>query len=142
MLPTTVAILIALFSIQSRGSGTIGRAFGPVMVLWFAVMRSSASGAYGTPAVLLALDPRLAIACCPRRHARFAVLGGVFLCVTGAEALYADMGHSAPNPFGLPGMQSYFQAWSNYTGQAAIVLTEGVTADKSSTGFAHRHRCS
>src|SRR5882672_3988283 len=63
VLPTTVAILIALFSIQSRGSGTIGRAFGPVMVLWFAVIAILGLwGIWRHPAVLLALDPRLAIA--------------------------------------------------------------------------------
>jgi KUP system potassium uptake protein len=132
VLPTAVAILIALFSIQWRGSGSIGRAFGPVMLLWFSVM--AALGIFGIwrhPTVLLAFDPRWAISYlfAGGWHA-FAVLGGVFLCVTGAEALYADMGHFGAGPIRL--------AWNgvvlpslvlNYAGQAAIVLTEGVTSD-------------
>jgi KUP system potassium uptake protein len=132
VLPTTVAILIALFSIQSRGSGTIGRAFGPVMVLWFAVIAILGLwGIWRHPAVLLALDPRLAIAYlfAGGMHA-FAVLGGVFLCVTGAEALYADMGHFGAKPIRLAWYAIVFPSLVlNYTGQAAIVLTEGVTAD-------------
>jgi KUP system potassium uptake protein len=132
VLPTTVAILIALFSIQSRGSGTIGRAFGPVMVLWFAVIAILGLwGIWRHPAVLLALDPRLAIAYLSAggMHA-FAVLGGVFLCVTGAEALYADMGHFGAKPIRLAWYAIVFPSLVlNYTGQAAIVLTEGVTAD-------------
>jgi KUP system potassium uptake protein len=132
VLPTTVAILIALFSIQSRGSGTIGRAFGPVMVLWFAVIAILGLwGIWRHPAVLLALDPRLAIAYLSAgdMHA-FAVLGGVFLCVTGAEALYADMGHFGARPIRLAWYAIVFPSLVlNYTGQAAIVLTEGVTAD-------------
>jgi KUP system potassium uptake protein len=132
VLPTTVAILIALFSIQSRGSATIGRAFGPVMVLWFAVIAILGLwGIWRHPAVLLALDPRLAIAYLSAggMHA-FAVLGGVFLCVTGAEALYADMGHFGAKPIRLAWYAIVFPSLVlNYTGQAAIVLTEGVTAD-------------
>jgi KUP system potassium uptake protein len=132
VLPTAVAILIGLFAIQSRGSATIGRAFGPVMVLWFVVI--ALLGIWGIsqhPAVLRALDPRLAIVYLSEGgfHA-FAVLGGVFLCVTGAEALYADMGHFGAKPIRLAWHALVFPSLVlNYTGQAAIVLTEGVTAD-------------
>ncbi len=101
-------------------------------VLWFAVIAILGLwGIWRHPAVLLALDPRLAIAYLSAggMHA-FAVLGGVFLCVTGAEALYADMGHFGAKPIRLAWYAIVFPSLVlNYTGQAAIVLTEGVTAD-------------
>src|SRR5215467_13995360 len=132
VLPTAVAILIALFAIQSRGSGNIGRAFGPVMTLWFVII--ALLGIWGIarhPAVLSALDPRHAIDYLAegRWHA-FAVLGGVFLCVTGAEALYADMGHFGARPIRFAWYGVVFPSLVlNYMGQAAIVLADGVTAD-------------
>ena len=132
VLPSAVAILIALFAIQSRGSGNIGRAFGPVMTLWFVII--ALLGIWGIarhPAVLSALDPRHAIDYLAegRWHA-FAVLGGVFLCVTGAEALYADMGHFGARPIRFAWYGVVFPSLVlNYMGQAAIVLADGVTSD-------------
>ena len=132
VVPTAVTILIALFAIQSQGTARIGHAFGPVMAAWFASI--ALLGIWGItkhPAVLLGLDPRYAISYLNHDGLKaFAVLGGVFLCVTGAEALYADMGHFGARPIRL--------AWSaivlpslalNYAGQAAIVLADGVTTD-------------
>ncbi|MBO0756739.1 MAG: KUP/HAK/KT family potassium transporter, partial [Bradyrhizobiaceae bacterium] len=132
VLPTAVVILVILFSIQSRGSGSIGRAFGPVMLLWFLMI--AALGIFGIwrhPTVLTALNPLWAISYLFHGgwHA-FVVLGGVFLCVTGAEALYADMGHFGARPIRLAWSGVVFPSLAlNYAGQAAIVLTEGVTSD-------------
>jgi KUP system potassium uptake protein len=132
VLPAAVVILLILFGIQSRGSGSIGRAFGPVMLLWFVVM--AVLGIFGIwrhPTVLSALNPLWAISYLFEGgwHA-FAVLGGVFLCVTGAEALYADMGHFGAKPIRLAWNAVVFPSLAlNYAGQAAIVLTEGVNSD-------------
>ena len=87
VVPTAVTILIALFAIQSQGTARIGHAFGPVMAAWFASI--ALLGIWGItkhPAVLLGLDPRYAISYLNHDGLKaFAVLGGVFLCVTGAE---------------------------------------------------------
>jgi KUP system potassium uptake protein len=132
VVPMAVAILIALFAIQSQGTARIGQAFGPVMAAWFATI--ALLGIWGIakhPAVLLGLDPRYAISYLAHDGFKgFAVLGGVFLCVTGAEALYADMGHFGARPIRLAWSAIVFPSLVlNYAGQAAIVLDQGVTAD-------------
>jgi KUP system potassium uptake protein len=132
VLPAAVAVLIGLFAIQPQGTANIGKAFGPIMAFWFVVI--GALGVWGIaqhPAVLWALDPRHGIEYLFSGGATsFLVLGGVFLCVTGAEALYADMGHLGATPIRL--------AWSglvfpclvlNYAGQGALVLGGAPTAD-------------
>jgi KUP system potassium uptake protein len=132
VLPMTVAILIALFAIQSQGTAKIGRAFGPVMAAWFAVIAVlGLVGILRHPSVLLAIDPRYAISYLAHGGATaFAVLGGVFLCVTGAEALYADMGHFGARPIRIAWSAVVFPSLIlNYAGQAAVVITEGMTAD-------------
>jgi KUP system potassium uptake protein len=95
VLPLAVLILVALFAVQPQGTARIGRAFGPIMALWFAVI--ALLGIWGIsqhPSVLIAIDPRYGLSYLTSGGAvGFLVLGGVFLCVTGAEALYADMGH-------------------------------------------------
>src|SRR6516164_1330412 len=95
VLPLSVLILVALFAIQPQGTSRIGRTFGPIMALWFASI--ALLGIWGIsryPSVLIAIDPRHALGYLISGGAMgFLVLGGVFLCVTGAEALYADMGH-------------------------------------------------
>jgi KUP system potassium uptake protein len=132
VVPTAVAILVALFAVQSQGTARIGHAFGPVMATWFATM--AVLGIWGIakhPGVLLGLDPRYAVSYLAHEGFKgFAVLGGVFLCVTGAEALYADMGHFGAKPIRLAWSAVVFPSLAlNYAGQAAIVLEEGVTAD-------------
>ena len=132
VVPMAVAILIALFAIQSQGTARIGQAFGPVMAAWFVTI--ALLGIWGIakhPAVLLGLDPRYAISYLAHDGFKgFAVLGGVFLCVTGAEALYADMGHFGARPIRLAWSAIVFPSLVlNYAGQAAIVLDQGVTAD-------------
>jgi KUP system potassium uptake protein len=100
VMPITVAILVALFAAQRFGTETIGRAFGPIMLLWFAVIAAlGISGIAHHPGVLAALDPRLGMRFLESRTITgFLVLGGVFLCITGGEALYADMGHFGKGP--------------------------------------------
>jgi KUP system potassium uptake protein len=125
VLPGAVIILIALFCLQQRGTGTIGQLFGPIMLAWFAVI-----GLLGLvavirqPIVLTAIDPRHAARLLAHgRWSDFAVLGGVFLAITGGEALYADMGHVGRNAiriswYGivLPGLLL------NYAGQTALLF--------------------
>ncbi len=132
VLPLSVAVLLALFLVQPLGTARIGRAFGPVMALWFVTI--AVLGVLGVarhPAVLWALSPRYAFEYLRHGgHAAFAVLGGVFLCVTGAEALYADMGHFGARPIKLSwGALVFPSLVLNYAGQGAIVLagvpTEG-----------------
>ena len=95
-----VAILLGLFAVQSRGTAQIAKAFGPVMLLWFVVI--AALGVVGIsryPAVIAAVDPRYGIALLTGHGwSGIAVLGGVFLAMTGGEAMYADMGHIGRNP--------------------------------------------
>lgn len=132
VLPCTVAILIALFVIQPLGTARIGRAFGPIMALWFAVI--AVLGVWGVaqhPSVLLALDPTRGLRYLFASGATgFLVLGGVFLCVTGAEALYADMGHFGRTPIRRAWTFVVFPSLLlNYAGQAAIVLEGAPTSD-------------
>jgi KUP system potassium uptake protein len=125
VVPAAVVILLALFSIQSRGTATIGQWFGPVMLVWFATI--AVLGLVGIakhPAVFAALDPAYGLSYLFSNGATgFLVLGAVFLCVTGAEALYADMGHFGSGPIKLAWFGVVFPSLIlNYAGQAALVL--------------------
>jgi KUP system potassium uptake protein len=122
-----VAILFALFAIQSRGTAQIAQAFGPVMLLWFAVI--AALGVVGIsryPAVVAAADPRYGIALLTGHGwSGIAVLGGVFLAMTGAEAMYADMGHIGRNPIRTSWYGIVLPALLlNYAGQVALFLDD------------------
>ncbi len=132
VLPAAVAVLVALFAVQPRGTGEIGKVFGPIMLTWFATI--ALLGVYGIaqhPGVLAGLSPTYAVAYLAHGGwTGFAILGGVFLCVTGAEALYADMGHFGKRPIWLSWFAVVFPALIiNYAGQAAIVLAGASTAD-------------
>ena len=98
ILPMTLAILVGLFAIQRRGTESIGRLFGPVMVTWFAVIGLlGAINIWAAPEILKAFNPVEGIGFVAANPVvGFAVMGGVFLALTGAEALYADMGHVGP----------------------------------------------
>ena len=127
IVPITIAVLVGLFAIQSRGTGAMGKLFGPVMVMWFIVL--AALGAVSiaqTPAVLAALDPRHALSFAWHSPGlTFLVLGAVFLALTGAEALYADMGHFGPKPIRLAWFGLVFPSLMiNYFGQGALVLRD------------------
>ena len=127
VLPISVVVILVLFAVQSRGTGSVGRVFGPIMAVWFLSI-----GLLGIweivqhPFVLLALSPSYAATLCLHHGLlAFVVLGSVVLCVTGAEALYADMGHF--------GREAIRIAWLffvlpclvlNYFGQGALLIAE------------------
>jgi KUP system potassium uptake protein len=125
VIPVTVAILLGLFALQRHGTAAVGRWFGPVILLWFAVLAvTGAMHISQQPQILEALDPRHAWAFLHERgwHV-FAAIGAIVLAITGAEALYADMGHFGRRPIQL--------AWNlivlpslalNYMGQGALLI--------------------
>ena len=126
VLPATAVILVALFAVQQQGTARIGQLFGPIMLVWFVII--ALLGLWGIaqhPAVLWALNPIVGL-----RYLfsgggiiTLLVVGGVFLCVTGAEALYADLGHFGRVPIRLAWSGVVFPALIlNYAGQAAYVL--------------------
>jgi KUP system potassium uptake protein len=132
VLPITVVILIALFAVQKKGTGAVGKVFGPVMLLWFVVIGvAGLLQVLAQPQVLAALDPRRAVLfLVEHRLQSLAVLGAVFLAFTGGEALYADMGHFGARPIrlawlfiALPGLVL------NYFGQGALVLANPAAID-------------
>lgn len=127
VLPLTIGILIGLFLIQSHGTARVGGLFGPVMIFWFGVLGIlGALSIARTPAILLALNPYYGGALIAASPAvGFVALGAVFLAVTGAEALYADMGHLGKRAirtawlfFALPALVL------NYFGQGAAILAD------------------
>jgi KUP system potassium uptake protein len=125
VVPAAVAILAVLFAVQPFGTARIGAAFGPVMLLWFVSI--AALGLWGIaqdPWVLLALNPLYGFHLLLHNgYGGFLVLGGIFLCVTGAEALYADMGHFGPRPIRFAWSWIVFPSLVlNYAGQCAIAL--------------------
>ena len=132
IVPITLVILVALFMVQRRGSDAIGRFFGPVMVAWFLVIGGAGLvSVLHNPGVLLAADPRHAVGFA--LHApgtAFVTLGSVFLAVTGAEALYADMGHFSRGSIRVDWFALVLPALLlNYAGQAALVLADPGTLD-------------
>jgi KUP system potassium uptake protein len=125
VVPTAVGILLVLFAVQPLGTSRIGTAFGPVMAVWFVTI--AALGLWGIaqdPSVFRALNPLYGLRLLADNGLKgFAVLGGIFLCVTGAEALYADMGHFGKRPIRAAWSGLVFPSLVlNYAGQAAIAL--------------------
>ena len=132
VLPISLAVIVVLFAVQWRGTASVGRVFGPVMALWFVTI-----GALGLteivrhPFVMLAMSPSYAVVLVLQyKSLAFVVLGAVVLCVTGAEALYADMGHFGPHPIRL--------SWTffvlpclvlNYFGQGALLIVHPKALD-------------
>jgi KUP system potassium uptake protein len=125
VLPITVAVLIGLFLIQRQGTGSVGRIFGPVMLGWFAILAvMGVSWIVREPRVLLAVDPSQAVRMLMQHQiGALAVLAGVFLTVTGGEALYADMGHFGKAPIRLGWICVVMPALlANYFGQGAMLI--------------------
>jgi KUP system potassium uptake protein len=125
VMPMAVLILITLFAAQRFGTEKIGRAFGPIMLLWFIVIGLlGVTGILRNPHVLAAVNPVHAVEFLARdRAVGFAVLGGVFLCITGAEALYADMGHLGRGPIRLSWYVIVLPALLlSYAGQTALLI--------------------
>ena len=132
VLPISVVVIIGLFAVQFRGTATMGRWFGPVMAVWFATIAAlGLVQIVAHPDILVALSPHYAIVLCSQHGwLVFVALGSVVLAVTGAEALYADMGHFGAAPIRF--------AWStfvlpclvlNYFGQGALVLADPATLE-------------
>jgi len=134
VLPATLVILFALFAVQPRGTASVARLFGPVCLVWFGAL--AALGLWhiaGNPGVLRAFSP-LWGADFLRTHPAiaFVVLGAVFLAVTGAEALYADLGHFGRRPIMAAWLALVFPALVlNYLGQGALVLSDPAAASDS-----------
>ena len=127
ILPITLGILIGLFLFQRHGTARVGALFGPIMVLWFAVL--AAFGAIGIvqhPAVLAAVNPLYGVNFLLGNSALgFFALGAVVLCITGAEALYADMGHFGARPIQYAWLGYVLPALLiNYFGQGALLLAD------------------
>ncbi len=124
--PVAILVLVALFSIQHRGTARVGKLFGPVMLLWFAVLAMLGVRAIiGMPAVLAAVNPLNALRFLTQNTLHgFLTLGAVFLVVTGGEALYADMGHFGKKPIRLAWFFLVLPALLlNYFGQGALLMT-------------------
>jgi KUP system potassium uptake protein len=126
VVPVTIAVLLVLFLIQSRGTATVGALFGPIMVVWFATIAiMGIPWILREPGVLLALNPFYgAEFLWTNGWHGYVVLGSVFLVVTGGEALYADMGHFGPYPIRLAWFSFVLPALViNYMGQGAMLLS-------------------
>jgi KUP system potassium uptake protein len=125
VIPITVAIIVVLFLFQRLGTGAVGRLFGPIMALWFTVLAAMGVRGIAThPAILKALSPTYAIGFLAGHFGTaFFSLTAVVLAVTGAEALYADMGHFGPAPIRRAWLVLVFPACIlNYLGQGALIL--------------------
>ena len=126
VIPITVLILIGLFAVQSHGTARVGAFFGPVMLLWFAILALlGLINMMKAPQVLAAFDPEYAMRFfATNRGHGFLVLGAVFLVMTGGEALYADMGHFGKLPIRLAWFTLVLPAiLLNYLGQGALLLS-------------------
>jgi len=126
VVPLTLVILFCLFLVQKRGTGGIGKFFGPITLVWFATI--SVLGIYHIatePAILWAISPHYAIRFIWNDPGTtFIILGAVVLCVTGGEALYADMGHFGKKPIRLAWFSIVMPALTlNYFGQGALLLS-------------------
>ncbi|MCE2774009.1 MAG: potassium transporter Kup [Limnohabitans sp.] len=125
VIPLTLVILFCLFSVQKRGTAGIGKFFGPITLVWFAAI--AALGLYhiaSEPAILWAISPHYALTFIINEPGiTFIILGAVVLCVTGGEALYADMGHFGKKPIRLAWFSVVMPALTlNYFGQGALLL--------------------
>jgi KUP system potassium uptake protein len=135
VIPITVAIIICLFMAQRLGTGAVGRLFGPIMCVWFTVLGVlGVHGIAGHPEILKALSPTYAVSFLFGHFGTaFFSLTGVVLAVTGAEALYADMGHFGRSPVRRAWLLLVFPACIlNYMGQGALILRD---AGNSSSPF-------
>ena len=127
VVPLTVIAMIALFMVQKVGTARVGAMFGPVMLLWFAILAAlGIDNIVRAPRVLYAVNPMHGVRFLIEHHvAGFLVLGAVFLVVTGGEALYADMGHFGVQPIRMAWFLLVFPALLiNYLGQGALLLRE------------------
>ena len=131
ILPIAMVVLIGLFAMQHFGTGGIGHLFGPIMLIWFAILFVlGARQIVQQPEVLMALSPHHAFAFAMKhKTGAFVALGAVTLALTGAEALYADIGHFGRNPIRAAWLIVVFPALlANYYGQGALLLADPAAA--------------
>ena len=131
VVPSTIVILLTLFLVQKKGTAKVGRVFGPVMVVWFfTIAILGVREILRSPHILLAANPYHGVQFFVRNgFAGFVILGAVVLVVTGAEALYADMGHFGKKPIRLAWITLVLPALLlNYFGQGALILREPAAA--------------
>ena len=127
VLPISIAVIVALFAFQYHGTGGVGRVFGPVMVVWFFIIGlTGLAEIVPHPSVLLAISPTYALELCIQyKGLAFFVLGAIVLCVTGAEALYADMGHFGAKPIRITWLAFVLPCLIlNYFGQGALMIRD------------------
>ena len=132
VIPISLLILAGLFFIQHRGTGSVGTWFGPVMLVWFVVLGGlGVISIVETPEVLAAIHPKYAVAYFQTHGlAGWTILGAVVLAVTGAEALYADMGHFGKTPIQIGWVTLVFPGLTlNYLGQGALILRNPAAAE-------------
>ena len=132
VIPLTLVILLCLFAVQKRGTGGIGQFFGPITMVWFAAI--AVLGIYhivGHPEILWAISPHYAVMFIwGQPFTAFIILGAVVLCVTGGEALYADMGHFGKKPIRLAWFAIVMPCLTlNYFGQGALLLSDPGAVD-------------
>ena len=130
VVPLTAVIIVGLFAVQSRGTATVGRFFGPVMIVWFtAIGACGIRGIVDNPEILKALSPTYALDFMAGHfHIAFFALAAIVLSVTGAEALYADMGHFGRRAITYGWLGLVLPACTlNYFGQGALVLADEST---------------
>ncbi|WP_246089134.1 potassium transporter Kup [Paraburkholderia guartelaensis] len=133
VVPITVVILVALFAVQPLGSGRVGVAFGPILAVWFVVIFVlGVASIAGTPGILAAFNPINGITFFMHNGFRgFLALGAVVLCLTGGEALYADMGHFGARPIRLAWYGLALPALTaSYLGQGALLLRDPSAASR------------
>jgi len=127
VVPLTLVVLFALFAVQKRGTGGIGKFFGPITLVWFiSIAALGVSHIVGHPEILGALSPHHALRfMLAQPGTTFIILGAVVLCVTGGEALYADMGHFGKKPIRLAWFSVVMPSLTlNYFGQGALLLED------------------
>ena len=132
VVPLSVAVLVGLFLVQRRGTAVVGALFGPVMLVWFGVLAlTGALQIAAEPRILQALNPLPAVAFLQARGwTLFVVMGAIVLAVTGAEALYADMGHFGARPIRVAWTYLVLPALAlNYAGQGALLMRDPAALD-------------
>jgi KUP system potassium uptake protein len=141
ILPLSCGVLAGLFLFQSQGTERIGKIFGPIMLFWFGTLAAlGLIQVLRRPEILAALDPRYAVAFFAENHLHgIVVLGAVVLCLTGGEALYADLGHFGRGPIRFSWTTLVFPALLlNYFGQTALLLESAEAASNPFYGLVPR----
>lgn len=134
ILPLTVAIIVGLFAFQSKGTASVSKLFGPITVIWFATLGlTGLVHVIEDPSIFIAVNPYYAVSFVIQHGwVSFFVLGSIFLAVTGAEALYADLGHFGRRPIQLAWGWFIFPCLAlNYLGQGVLVLNNPETIDNT-----------